>query len=88
MKFEKLTEAQVERFIEKLKNGLEWCNNLVGNQTYYYADGRFVSEFRDIREPEYGPYVKEYSEDEFREMLRERLFVSHVYQPLTWRLEE
>lgn len=88
MKFEKLTEAQVERFTQQLQDGLVWSNNLVGRQTYYYEDGRFVSEFQDIREPEYGPYVKEFSKEEFREMLRERLFVSHVYQSLIWLLEE
>ena len=88
MEFEKLTEGQAERFITKLKDGLVWSNNLVGRQTYYYEDGRFVSEFQDIREPEYGPYVKDYSENEFREMLCERLFPSHVHLSLTWLLSE
>jgi hypothetical protein len=88
VKFDKLTESQVERFIQQLKDGLVWSNNLVGRQTYYYEDGRFVSLFQDIREPEYGPFVKEFSEDEFREMLREQLFPSHVHLSLTWLLDQ
>jgi len=83
-----LTKDQVERFIAKLKDGLVWSNGLVGHDTLRFDGGCFLSEFQDLREPEYGPYVHSYSEEEFRAYLLSHLFPDFVHRSLVRRLDE
>jgi hypothetical protein len=92
MKFERLSKELVELFIDYLRHGHLWNNGLVGSETLRYAEGVFISEFRDIREPEMGPYVRTYSEEELRQYLRDKRFPDYVYRPLvktlkTWQGE-
>lgn len=85
--FGRLTEEQIEWFMDMLRSGRTWSNGLVGHLTYAYRDGQFVSEAQDLREPEMGPWVKTYTEDGFRERLSQEMFVEWVHRPLVARIE-
>ncbi len=88
MKFQKLTAEQVEIFISKLENGWVWNNGLVGNETLRFAEGQFISEFKDTREPEMGSHIRTFDKDAFRDFLAGRMYVEHVYGSLVKRLQE
>jgi len=83
-----LSDEMIGAFIGRLRSGMVWNNGLVGNLTFFYREGRFVIEGRDIREPDLGPYVSSYTEDEFRALMRTWKFPDFVHRWLVRELSE
>ena len=81
-----LSEETVRRFVRALRGGLVWSNGLVGSETLRYADGCYVREGMDMREPDVGPFVDTMSEDELESYLHRQRYPDFVQRSLLRRL--
>lgn len=81
----KLTEEQVDRLILQIRAGDSWSNGLVGHEQLYYRDGKFISEFRDRREPD-PPTFREFDAAGLRTYLLMQSFPPWTHEALLQRL--
>lgn len=88
MQQKKLTPKEVKLFIRLLRSGYLFNNGLVGNISYYYQDGRFVSSVSDTREPNEKPYIRYYNEKNFQEHLQGHSMPDFVYDSLIQKIKE
>jgi hypothetical protein len=81
-----LSDEMIEAFMGRLRQGMLWSDGLVGPHTFRYRDGRFVIEGREMREPDEGPYLSSYTEDEFRALMRGWKFPDFAHRGLVREL--